>query len=197
MATETPSVTHLDHFFSTSAARLDRWRELNAKAQAWAVDAQSGKLRDGRAAVEAALVELYALEDFFAYPGPRLMKALAERISSNDPLGVGRLVRRMSGALLSGSYRYDSGEWDTADDADDTPPERLSPSLTGGDAHRPYFETLFVTPVPAASRAKIIRNISGLRRTEDAMIYEPVLVGSVEDALLATMLNGKIEAVLV
>ena len=29
------------------------------------------------------------------------------------------------------------------------------------------------------------------------MIYEPVLVGSVEDALVATILNGKIEAVVI
>src|SRR5512147_872917 len=40
MTTPTPTGTHLDHFFSASAARLDRWRELNAKAQAWAADAQ-------------------------------------------------------------------------------------------------------------------------------------------------------------
>ena len=45
MTAEAPSVTQIDHFFSTSAARLDRWRELNAKAQAWAADAQSGKPR--------------------------------------------------------------------------------------------------------------------------------------------------------
>ena len=197
MTTEAPSVTHLDHFFSTSAARVDRWRELNARAQAWAADAQSGKPRAGRAAVEAALVELYALEDFFAYPGARLMKALAERISSDDALAVGRLVRRMSGALLSGSYRYDGGEWETADDGDGVPPERLSPTLTGGDIHRPYFETLFVTPAPAASRMKVAGEIHRLRRVDDAMIYEPVLVGSVEDALLATMMNGKIEAVVI
>ena len=29
------------------------------------------------------------------------------------------------------------------------------------------------------------------------MVYEPVLVGSVEDAILATILNGKIEAVVI
>ena len=29
------------------------------------------------------------------------------------------------------------------------------------------------------------------------MIYEPVLVGSVEDALIATIMNGKIEAVVI
>jgi len=197
MKIQASSTTHLDHFFSASAARLDRWRELNAKAQAWAADALGGKPHQGRAAVEAALVELYALEDFFAYPGPRLMKVLAERINSDDAASVGQLVRRISGALLSGSYRYKSGEWETADDSDDGMSERLPSTLGDGDSHRPYFETLFVTPAPAANRAKIAREIRHLRRVEDAMVYESVLVGSVEDALLATIMNGKIEAVVI
>src|SRR6187549_3499445 len=105
MATTSPGVQNLDHFFSTSAARLDRWRELNAKAQGWAAN-DSG----GRAAVEEALAEVIAIEDYFAYPGSRLMKALAERIAADDAKGAARLVRRVSGALLSGSYRYDNGE---------------------------------------------------------------------------------------
>ncbi len=196
MTKEAPSVAQLDHFLSTSSMRLDRWRELNAKAQTWAADAQSGK-RGGRAAVEAALAELNALEDFFAYPGPRLMNALTERISSDDAHGAARMVQRMSGALLSGNYRYDGGEWETADDATDAEPDRLRGGLGGNEAHRPYFETLFVTPTPSANRAKVARDIRRLRRVEDAMIYEPVLVGSVEDALLGVILNGKIEAVVI
>ncbi len=82
MATESPSVSRLDHFFSASAARLDRWREVNAKAQAWAADARAASPQGGRAAMEAALAETHALEDFFAFPGPRLMKSLAERIAT-------------------------------------------------------------------------------------------------------------------
>ena len=197
MTTPTPTGTHLDHFFSASAARLDRWRELNAKAQAWAADAQGGKPRDARAGVEAALTDLAPLEDYFAYPGPRLMKSLAERISSDDALGVGRMVRRMSGALLSGSYRYDSGEWETADEASESVPERLPGAFGTGERHRPYFEALFVTPTPAASRAKVAGEIRRLRRVDDEMVYEPVIVGSLEDALLATIMNGKIEAVVI
>ena len=197
MTTQPPSTANLDHFFSTSAVRLDRWRELNAKAQAWGAEARAGKPRGGRSAVEAALAELRELEEFFAYPGQRMMKMLAERISNDDALGVALMVRRMSGALLSGSYRYDSGEWETNDDATESAPERLSTSLGGGEAHRPYFETLFVSPAPAASRAKIGREIRRLRRAEDSMVYEPVLVGSLEDALLAVILNGKIQAVVI
>ncbi len=197
MATKSPSVPPLDHFFSASAARLDRWREVNAKAQAWAADARAGKPQGGRAAMEAALADLSALEDFFAFPGPRLMKSLAERIDNDDALGVARLVRRLSGALLAESYRYDSGEWEAGDDAGDATPERVSTALGEGEAHRPYFETLFVTPAPAASRGKVAREIRALRRAADEMIYEPVLVGSAEDALLAVILNPKIQAVVI
>jgi arginine decarboxylase len=197
MATKSPGVPPLDHFFSTSAARLDRWREVNAKAQAWAADVRAGKPQGGRAEMEAALAELTALEDFYAFPGPRLMKSLAERVANDDALGVARLVRRLSGALLAESYRYDSGEWEVEDDAGDATPERVSTALGEGEAHRPYFETLFVTPAPAASRGKVAREIRALRRAADEMIYEPVLVGSAEDALLAVILNPKIQAVVI
>ena len=116
MATTSTAAKNVDHFFSSSAARMDRWRELNARAQAWAADARGNKSRGGRTAVEAALADVRGLEDFFAFPGPRLMNALAERIGSDDALGTGRLVRRISGALLSGSYRHDTSEWESADD---------------------------------------------------------------------------------
>ena len=192
--TNTP---RLDNFFATSAARLDRWRELNAKAQVWAAEARSGNSRGGRAAVEAALAEVRPLEDFFAYPGHRLMKALAEQIAEDDAMGVARLVLRLSGALLSGSYRYNSGEWETSDDGDANVPDRLPLSPEGGESRRPYFETLFVSPAPAANLPQIAHEIRRLRRVEDAMIYEPVLVGSFEDAIIGTVLNGKIEAVVI
>ena len=125
------------------------------------------------------------------------MKTLAERIADDDAVAVARLVRRISARFSSGSYRYDSGEWETADDGSESGavPDRLPPGVQSGEGFRPYFETLIVTPAPAGSRARIAQEIRRLRRVEDAMIYEAVLVGSVEDALLACILNGKIEAV--
>src|SRR5215207_5823823 len=190
--------TRVDHLFASSAARLDLWRELNAAAQNWLANARSGKPNAGRAPVEAALEEVRPLEDYFAYPGPRLMKTLRERIADVDAMGVARMVQRLSGALLSGSYRYDTGQWDTADDSTATIADRLPLGADGGgEARRPYFETLFVTPAPAATLSQVANEIARLRRSGDTMIYEPVLVGSFEDALLAVILNGKIEAVVI
>jgi arginine decarboxylase len=188
---------HLDNFFMTSSIRLDRWRELNASAQTWAANVRAGKPGKGRAEVDAALEEVRPLEDFFAFPGPRLMKTLADRIASDDALGVAALVGRMSGSLLSGTYRYDSGEWEASDDAAPNVADRLPLSPNGADHGRPYFETLFVTAAPAANYAKISSEIRRLRRHEDTMVYEPVLVGSVEDALIATIMNGKLESVVI
>ena len=196
MTNQASNSPHLDHFFSASAARQDRWRELNAKAQAWAADARGGK-SGGRAAVEAAFAEVRPLEDFFAFPGQRLIKTLAERIASDDAGGTGRLVRRMSGALLSGSFRNDAGEWESTDDNGGSLPDRMPLSPGGSETRRPYFETLFVTSAPAANFPQISQELRRLRRAEDPMIYEPVLVGSFEDAAMAIIMNGKIEAVVI
>ena len=125
------------------------------------------------------------------------MKALAERIASDDALGTGRLVRRMSGALLSGSYRHDTSEWESADDGAGSVPDRMPLAPGSGEARRPYFETLFVTAAPAANFPQIAQEIRRLRRAEDPMIYEPVLVGSFEDAIIGTIMNGKVEAVVI
>ena len=126
------------------------------------------------------------------------MKTLQEHIAANDAFGVGRMVRRMSTALLSGSYRYEIADWEPTDESDAANvPNRLPPAHGDRESFRPYFETLFVSSSPAANRPKITQEIRRLRRVEDAMIYEPVLVGSLEDALLATILNGKIEAVVI
>ena len=81
---------------------------------------------------------------------------------------------RMSGALLSGSYRYDTGEWETADNAGDTVADR-APLAPGGIEARPYFETLFVSPAPAANSIKISQEIRRLRRPEDTHTAAPAI----------------------
>jgi arginine decarboxylase len=197
MTRDTNTPQHLDHLFSNSAARSDRWRDMNAKAQAWAAAERSGKRHSGGEAVQQALAELRALESYFAYPGAHLLHALDDRLAEGDAIGVARLVLRMSGALLSGSYRYDNSEWEVADETSTDVPDRLPPGLGAGAQRRPYFETLFVNAMSPARSAAICQEIRQLRRAEDGLVYEPVLVGTFEDAVLATILNGKIEAVVI
>jgi len=61
MATSTHTAANVDNFFASSAARFDRWRDLNAKAQTWAAGARGANARSGRAAVETALAQVRPL----------------------------------------------------------------------------------------------------------------------------------------
>ncbi len=76
---------------------------------------------------------------------------------------------------------------------------RSCPSDKEGNApHRPYFEVLIAQPLlilqpGPASR----RNSASCAGQQDAFIYETVFVGSFEDAILGTILNGGIEAVII
>ena len=199
MANPSPRAPNLDHFFSSSAARLDRWRELNAKAQTWAADARGGKPGGGRAAVEAALAEVRALEDFFAYPGLAADEdaGRAHRRATTRSASA-RLVRRISGALLSGQLslrRAASGRRPTKRRQRAGP--HAAASLTAAKHAGPISKPCSSPRRRPPACRKIAKEIRRLRRVEDAMVYEPVLVGSFEDAMLGTIMNGKIEAVVI
>ena len=92
-----------------SATIVSRRARCLASSLGSAAEARAGRPREGRAEVEATLAEVRPLEDFFAYPGHRLLKALAERVAADDAMGAGRLVRRISGA--SAESRAESVRW--------------------------------------------------------------------------------------
>ena len=78
----------------------------------------------------------------------------------------------------------------------DNPADRLPPTLGRGDAHRPYFEVLAVSPFLPSRWQHAINQSRRLRRPEDDFIFEMVMVGNVEDAICAALLNADIAAVL-
>ena len=133
-----------------------------------------------------------------AYPGQHLLAALRDSASADDarPSALS-LVKRISAALLTRSFRRHAGDWEAHDDNGDSAPDLQLPTLGRSDAHRPYFETLIVTGVPAERWPALCTEWRELRRQMDAFIYEPVFVGSVEDAFCATMLNPNIAAVII
>ena len=93
----------LSDFFSLADARVDRWRSLLRVARSLA-----GEVKGHEASLQQAtalLAELAPLEELCAYPGPRLLAQVHERMKNGDWAGVARLVQRISAALLDNSYR--------------------------------------------------------------------------------------------
>src|SRR6185295_7742914 len=131
-------------------------------------------------------------------PGLRLIQALREHIAEDDAHTTASLARRITRAILTRSFRQNAGDWDAHEgDEAAVAPDVLPPSLGRSDARRPYFEVLIVTGTPAARWPALAAEWRRLRRPLDQFIYEPVFVGSFEDAFCATILNPDFAAVVV
>jgi len=189
----------VDQFFTVAEARFDRWRSLLQAARAWeaAANQQRSDKEKHQGAVSASFAELRQWEDFFAFPGPALLKTLEERIASGDASGTARLAQSISTALLTHSYRTNPGDWEGEDQPQIAFADRVRGTEDSGAAHRPYFEVLVVSPARASAWAELGHELRKLRRAEDKFVYEPVFVGSFEDGVLGAILNGSVEAAII
>jgi arginine decarboxylase len=186
----------LADFFSATEARSDRWRQLNAAARAWDAALARGQ-SDERLHVTAAnlLSAIATLEDYWAYPGPRLMAAVREALDGRNAGLFARLVQNISAALLSGAYHHDIAPWDAADERDARLLDILPPDIESGEAVKPYFEVLVVTPSDPRTWEHARTELRRLRRREDPFTYEIVQVGSFEDGIVGTVFNTDVQAV--
>src|SRR6476660_3911090 len=181
----------IDRFFAGPGARADQWSHLVELAQSWSRGSAN------RATVEVALNEMATAEEFQAYPGLKLISALRDAVAANDAHATATLARRITRALLTRSFRQNAGDWDSHEDGEATRDVTLHPALTRTDSHRPDFEILIVTSAPSSHWSDLAEQWRRLRRPLDAFIYEPVFVGTFEDAFCASILNTDLAAVVI
>ena len=191
------STSFSDHL-SVPDARHDRWAQLGVVGLAWAAASGRGenteRLRDEAARV---LADLAPLEDYFAYPGLRLRRALLEHVNNGDASLFAHLAQRISQGLSSGAYRHDTALWEPGDDAEVSMLDFLPPSPDQADNHRPYFEVLSVTATDPARYEHARQDARHLRRPDDSFVYELLQVGSFEDAVLGVLANPDVQAVVI
>ena len=194
--TETPRV---DQFFMAEESRFDRWRNLLQASRLWdrSFVLQDSNKAQHQTAVTNIFQELRQWEDFFAYPGEKLLASLENRIFSGDATGAARLIQSIGNALLTHSYRANIGEWESEEETPINLGERVPVAGQDAATHPPYFEVLVVSPARRTAWQQLAQDLRRLRRLQDKFVYEPVFVSSFEDAVLATILNGNIEAVIV
>jgi arginine decarboxylase len=185
-----PAHKRIDQFFSGPGGRSDDWRDLVEAAKIWAQ-------RGDRAKYDAALSELCVTEEFHGYPGPHLMASLKEAAAAGNAAKSLALSTRIAQALTTRSFRQHAGDWNLQDEDNGEVPELVPPTFGGTEAHRPYFETLIVTGVSSGNWPALSAEWRKLRRPIDAFVYEPVIVGSLEDAFCAAILNHDLAAVVI
>ncbi len=188
----------LSDFFAAAQERSDCWAQLSIVARAWAAAASRQQPVDALKAEAVAMLDrIEPFEEFWAYPGRRQMRAFRELLAADDAHALARLARELSAAMSSGAYRHDPATWDPAVEADITAGDFLPPSLAPGQHHKPYFELLSVTATEPTHWERGCEDMRKLRRGEDPFVYELVQAGSFEDALIAVIFNGNLQAVVI
>ena len=183
---------HIDHFLSTPSLRNDHWMSILAATRKLS---QNDQQLEQREQLTNILNGMAPIEAFHAYPGVHLFKALNEKLANNDIKGFSTLAQRISTAIISHNYKRNTSEWETSDEAQDQHADRLPPTVSTSGNTQPYFELLVVSPFPESRWEYTANQIRRIRRPEDEFIYEPVLVGSYEDAICAAIMNPDIAAV--
>lgn len=188
----------IGEYYSATQLRADRWSALREAAEELAlhgVDCRRGrKLLDE---TETLLAALRPIETYWAFPGAagfsRITRLLEHRIIGD----FAKAVRLAARALSTGAYRRrtiplvaDESEAEDFEDEADL-------SAHARELGRPYFEVLIVDDFGEHQDRALRQSLQRVRRPEDGFIYEPVIVPSLEDALIGIMFNYNVQAVVV
>ncbi len=192
---ELPSIRD---YYSATQLRADRWSALREAAE--------GLSRHGRekrqsqkllSTAEHLFDVLEPIELYWAFPGIHAFEHLRRLLHNGNVDDLSICVRRIARALTSGAYRrrsipLSSDEIDNEDYEDEA---SLAPEARA--LGRPYFEVLIVDDVTEHQERFLRQNLLRMRRLEDPFIYEPVIVPSLEDALIGVLFNYNVQAVVI
>ncbi|MGJ7509834.1 decarboxylase [Variovorax sp. GT1P44] len=183
-------------FFSAAEARRERWSRLQVCTEAYAGGIQKDRKDKLAGEIRTLLDQIEPLEGYWAYPGANLMRALRELLDAGDASGLANAAHRIKASIFSGSYRHDASAWNIDEETEVDLGDRLPPGLVADAVHRPYFEILTVAP-EISKTANPQREWRKLRRPEDPFTYEAVQTFSLEDAVVATIVNFNLQAVVI
>ncbi|WP_082015764.1 aminotransferase class I/II-fold pyridoxal phosphate-dependent enzyme [Leisingera sp. ANG-M7] len=185
-------------YYSATQLRADRWSSLRESAEGLARQRQEGRQSEKLMAAAEHLFDVLApIERYWAFPGIHAFEHLRRLLQHGNVDDLAVSVRRIARALTSGAYRrrsipLSSDEIDNEDYEDEA---SLAPEARA--LGRPYFEVMIVDDVSESQERFLRQNLLRMRRIEDPFIYEPVIVPSLEDALIGILFNHNVQAVVV
>jgi arginine decarboxylase len=185
------------HAYNTAwQFRADGWSRLEEASDRLSTAAARGSdLAPLIERVEEILSALRPFERYWAFPGLHTF-AQAQRLfatGAHDKFAM--TVARINQALISESYRNGVP---ASPLEDETHVLAAGPVLAEEPRHhrsaRPYFEVLVVVTMSEAQERALCNELRSWRRPDDAFVYELVIVGSGEEAVIAARLNPGLQA---
>ncbi|GAB5504801.1 aminotransferase class I/II-fold pyridoxal phosphate-dependent enzyme [Pyruvatibacter sp.] len=187
----------MNDYSSAIQLRSDRWSALREATTALTRDPKPKQVATLRTKIEQLFESLAVIEPYWAFPGMSAFDHMRRQFDHNSFDDLAFAVGRVTRALTTGAYRRrhiplerDSIDQEEHDDEAMLPPEARALA-------KPYFEVLIVDNVNEHQERWLRNNVTRMRRSEDAFVYEALVVPSLEDALVAVLFNHNIQAIVV
>jgi arginine decarboxylase len=174
--------------------RSDLWNRTRDAARRLARGSSRHEAESLQGTVRVLLVQLAAIEPYFAFPGTGAV-AWLQALHETDPPAFADAVARIGRILNGGLHRrIDLASARMSSFMDLLRSDHRSFQAGRRDS-RPYFEVLVVDEGPVADFVALQHGLRALRAADDRFTYEAIRVTSAEDALVAVLANPDIQAV--
>lgn len=185
----------LSRYRSVWEMRSDSWIGLVDDLSRLAILAVDHPERERRLTHVKALCEaLEPIETYWAFPGGRVFGELCTWIERGELARAHQAVRRIHRVLSARTYRHEAN----ALDSDNELPSQIeTDSELQAQLSRPYFEVLIVDELTVSEEEALRRRVQRKRNADDDFIFDVVVVPSFEDALIATLVNFNLQAVVI
>lgn len=171
--------TNLNIHFNAPSIRFDAWGNLrNTSTQLLNATKEPDRFAVLKKDVESLIDTLRPMEEYMGYPGKGEFERLTGLLYSGDVNAFQQAICTTDDLLESGEYRQ-------------TIIER---ALGSASPEVRYFDVLVVGGSAAAEPEKVRASLDEWRSKDDEFVYGVVVVDSLEDALVAIMLNFNIQA---
>ncbi|MGW8764089.1 aminotransferase class I/II-fold pyridoxal phosphate-dependent enzyme [Streptomyces sp. NPDC055815] len=177
---------------SVGQLRADAWSSLTDLTHRLAAQGADGRPGPGPTArIEELLRLLAPVERCWAFPGTAGLTELRGLYAQRDHRQLARRTEEFY-RDLAGHRHHGTAPHTAAAPDDTTAGVHLPPA-----ASTPYFEVLVVGDLDAAEEQELRGELRRLRRPEDEFAYEIVVAPSFEDAVITSLVNSGLQAVVI
>ena len=176
--------------YNINQLRIDLWNELKEKSNH--VTRINTSIDDAILDLNNSLQDLLSIEQYFSFPGARLVKKIIKSVEKKEYKAVSNQIAEIVYLLVSDNYR--------------THPEIITEKVKGGyvnDASKEkitdgpkknYFEVLYVEDLSSKEEEILKNKFKELATPNDTLVYDVVVQRSFQDALICLFFNYNIQA---
>lgn len=144
--------------------------------------------------VTRTIKALSPIETYWAFPGERVFSELKGMVERRELVRAHLVARRIHRMLAGQTYRHESV---SLENEADLPSQIETDEERQAQLSRPYFEVLIVDEMSPSEQDALRRRVQRKRSADDDFVFDIVIVPSFEDALIATLVNFNLQAVVI